>query len=112
MMRMRTQQGLATVEFAIVAPLLVFLMLAVAEFGRAFVHYTVLANSARDAARYLASKALLGSTGLVEVSSSLRSETQNLSVYGNTGATGSPLLPSYSTSHVTVAEEAANNVSV
>ena len=42
------------VEFAIALPLLLLLLLAVAEFGRMLSHYNSLLQANRDAARYLA----------------------------------------------------------
>ncbi len=52
----RAQQGVALVEFALVLPLLLLLCLTVVELGRAFWHYKVLVQSAREAARYLAAQ--------------------------------------------------------
>lgn len=50
------QTGVALVEFALVLPLLLLLSLTVAELGRAFWHYKVLVQSARESARYLAAQ--------------------------------------------------------
>jgi len=72
----------------------------------------VLANSARNAARYLAGKAIPNNTGVVSITSAVRTETQNLAVYGNAMGTGSAKLPALSTSHVTVTDEGAGDVSV
>ncbi len=105
-------RGVATVEFAIAIPLLLFLMLAVTELGRAFVQYTVLANSARNATRYLAGKAIFGGTGTVLITGPLRTETQNLVVYGNADGTGLPKLPALSTTQVTVTDEGTGDVSL
>ncbi len=52
----RAQRGAALVEFALVLPLLLLLCLTVVELGRAFWHYKVLVQSAREAARYLAAQ--------------------------------------------------------
>ena len=38
----RRARGLAAVEFVVLAPFMLFLMLAGAELGRAFVHYQTL----------------------------------------------------------------------
>jgi Flp pilus assembly protein TadG len=111
-MRRGAQRGVATVEFTIAVPLLLFLLLLIAEFGRAFIQYTVLSNSVRDAARFLAGRALLGTTGQVDISTTLRNQTRNLAVFGNTSGTGRAMLPSYTVNHVTVDEGAANNVTV
>jgi Flp pilus assembly protein TadG len=106
------ERGLATVEMAIALPLLIFLIFAVTEVGRAFVQYTVLANSVRNAARYLASTALLGSSGVISISDQLRLQAQNLAVYGNVNGAGSAKLPSYRTNQITVGSDASGNVSV
>src|SRR5438093_1490490 len=47
----RSRQGTATVEFAIVAPLLVFLMLGMVEYGRLVMVQQMLTNAAREGAR-------------------------------------------------------------
>lgn len=51
------QSGLAIVELTIVLPILLFLMLAVAEFGRALYYYNTLEKAARDGLRYVADHA-------------------------------------------------------
>jgi hypothetical protein len=51
--RLRRQSGAALVEFALVLPTLLLLVLMVTELGRALWHYKVLAQSVREAARYL-----------------------------------------------------------
>lgn len=50
------QAGAALVEFALVLPVLLLLSLTVSELGRAFWHYKVLVQSARESARYLAAQ--------------------------------------------------------
>ena len=49
----RFERGVAAVEFVVTAPFLVFLMLAVAEVGRALVHYSTLSYGVRDSARFV-----------------------------------------------------------
>jgi hypothetical protein len=72
----------------------------------------MLADAAWDADRYLASNALLGSSGVVNLSAPLTAAAQNLVVYGNVAGTGAPLLPQLTPGQVTVASDASNNVSV
>jgi Flp pilus assembly protein TadG len=109
----RRQKGLAIVEFTIVLPLLLLLMLATAEFGRAFFQYNTLTKSVRDGTRHLSNYALNGATGLIEISTELESETKNLVVYGNKGGNGNALLPGLTTEMVTFEPPpAGNNVSV
>lgn len=57
-------RGLALVESAIALPLLLIFLVAAAEVGRAFVQYTVLSHHAHGAARYLAERAIDGTTGV------------------------------------------------
>jgi Flp pilus assembly protein TadG len=106
----RHTRGIATVEATIALPLLLLLMFATAEFGRAFVQYTTLANSVRNAARHVAGRALLGTTQTVFISPALLAEARNLAVYGNEAGSGSPRLPGFSTGQVTVSDAGENNV--
>jgi len=100
------------VEFVIVLPICLLLMMATAEFGRAFMHYNTLTKSIRFAVRYVASNALPGQTGVVSISGAVQTETQNLVVYGNTLGTGSVLLPGLTTAAVTVTDVGGGNVSI
>jgi len=109
---MRRQRGTAMAEFVIGVPILLFLLYCVVELGRAFVQFSLLADAARDADRYLASNALLGSTGVVNISAAMSTAAKNLVVYGNPAGTGSPLLPGLATGQVTVANDASNDVSI
>ena len=79
----RGQRGLAMVEFALALPLLVLLLLTVSEIGRMLLQYNSLLQANRDAVRYVAGKAFDRTQGRVEVSATLRTETQNLAVYGS-----------------------------
>ena len=56
--------GLALVETAIALPVLLLLLVATVEVGRAFVQFTVLSHHVHGAARYLAERALDGTTGV------------------------------------------------
>jgi Flp pilus assembly protein TadG len=100
------QRGLAMVELTIAAPLLLLLLYAIAEFGNMLYQYALLANAARDADRYLGANALSDSSGVPIMSATLITATQNLVVYGNTGGSGSPLLPALAVAQVTVATQA------
>jgi len=100
------------VEFVVGAPILLLLLFSVTEVGEIFLQASRLADAARDADRYLASKALLGSTGVVNLSGGVLAAAQNLAVFGNPNGTGAPLLPNLSTAQVTIGRDAANNVSV
>lgn len=97
------QAGVAMVEFAIVLPLLLLLMLGVAEIGRAMVRYNALTKAVQAGARYAAGYALLGTTNMVQISATLTNETRNVVVYGNAAGTGSPALQGLSVSQITIA---------
>lgn len=100
------------VEFVVGAPILLLLLYGVTEVGSMFVQSSRLADAARAADRYLASNALQGSTGVVNLSAQVINAAQNLAVYGNANGAGAPLLPDLATSQVTIASDASNNVSV
>ena len=90
------------IELAIVLPVVLMLIIATAELGRAFWQYNTLTKSVRDAARYASAQGLFGSTGVVIVTNDLRTEVQNLVVYGNTAGAGTPVLNGLSTAGVTL----------
>ena len=52
--RLQDQRGAAAVEFAFIVPLLVLLVLGIAEFGRAFQVQGTLSAAAREGARVMA----------------------------------------------------------
>lgn len=95
------QRGIATVEFAIVAPLLLLLMLATAELGRAFYTYNTLTKTVRDGARY-ASIAALNGAKVIDLTPQIQTDTKNVVVYGNTTPDGQPVLQGLSTGQVEV----------
>ena len=98
----RHDRGVATVEMAIALPLLLLLMLAVAEFGRMISQYDTLNKAVRDGARYAASVSSFGSTGLVYVTPAIQSAVTNLVVTGNVAGSGAALLPGLVPTDVTV----------
>jgi Flp pilus assembly protein TadG len=108
----RCQRGVAMVEFVVGAPILLLLLYGICELGQMFIESSMLADAAQNANRYLASNALLGSTGVVNLSGPLINAGQNLVVYGNVNGTGTPLLPQLAPGQVTIASDADNNVSV
>ncbi|MNZ51889.1 TadE-like protein [compost metagenome] len=95
------QRGLAMVEFAIAAPILLLLLLAIGEFGRLLSHYSMIQQSSRDAARYLAHHALNNTTGTLYLtndpnnseSESLKATARNLAIYGKPNVSSKLLLP-------------------
>ncbi len=94
----RFQSGAALVEFAIILPLLLLLVLGICEFGYAFYHLNILNKSVQDGARYFSDPqyARKGATnGPINVLTNdvNITNTNNLVIYGNTSGTVPQLLP-------------------
>jgi Flp pilus assembly protein TadG len=106
------QRGLAVVEFVATAPFVLFLLLASAEVGRAFIHYATLTYAVRDATRFVTTNSINGTTGVVELSGTVISQAQNLAVYGHVGGTGNARLPSFQPSQVAVTDVGSSNIRV
>ena len=106
------QHGVAMVEFAIVLPLILLLIVGVTEMGRAMVRYNALTKSVRDGVRHAAAYALLGSTGTVNIDAQLTNEVRNLVVYGNIAGTGTPILEGLNTSQIQLVDSGGGQVRV
>jgi Flp pilus assembly protein TadG len=78
----RAQQGVAMVEFAVALPLLLLLLLGIAELGRMLYQYNSLLQASRDAGRFVAGKAWNTTLGQVVLTSNVQTQAQNLAVYG------------------------------
>lgn len=98
----KKQQGIAAVEFAIVLPVMLFLMLGTAEFGRVFYQYTTLSKAVQSGARY-ASKQLLKNSELANLDSAFVKRVQNFVVYGNEMGTGTAVLDGFAATGTNVA---------
>lgn len=109
--RAHKQRGVATIEFAICAPVLFLMMLATAELGRAMFQYNTLVKTVRDGARYVATNAAVGTTRVVSISTDRRNETINLVRTGNVAGTGAALLPGLGTVEVADAHNGFVSVS-
>ena len=97
------QRGMAVIEFTLVLPLLLLLMLGAAELGHAFYQYNTLTKAVRDGTRYLSANALLGSTGVISISNLLRTNAINLVIYGKTTSSDTPLISDFTdTNAVTI----------
>ena len=109
----RTRQtGTAALELAIALPVLLLLLLVTAEVGRLLSQYDTLTKSVRNGARYLASNALGGTTGVVVISPQVQTQTQNLVVTGNINGSGAAVLPNFVATNVTVTTVDSTHVSV
>lgn len=90
MINRHAQKGVAVVELALLLPTLLLMMFIVTELGRALMQYNTVVKSVRDAARYLS----------IQLPGTKQAEARNLVVYGNTGGTGSALVPGLTTTLV------------
>jgi hypothetical protein len=99
------------VEMAAVVPVMLILLLGVAELGRALFQYTALVKTVRDGARYCAGQALFGDTGVVRITGALSLRTKNLVVSGDTGG-GPSLLPGLAPANITVTDAGGNHIRV
>jgi len=106
------QQGLAMVEFTLVLPVLLLLMLAFGEFGRMLYQYNVLLQASRDADRFVASQAWDSTLGKVALSDTLQTQTKNVAVYGVPANTGTAVVSGLTTGNVVVAAVGADHVRV
>ncbi len=109
----QAQQGVAMVEFAIALPLLLLLLLGIAEFGRMLYQYNSLLQANRDAVRYLAGEAWNGNLGQVVIDPVVEARTKNLAVYGvPVPMSGSEVVPGLTTANVTVGAVGSEHVQV
>ena len=93
---LRCQRGVAAVEFAITAILLVMIIFGVSQLGRATYQYNTVAKNTRAAARYLAQFASGDATATAAA--------KCLVVYGRTTCGGTALVPGLTTAMVTVCD--------
>ncbi|GFE85697.1 TadE/TadG family type IV pilus assembly protein [Steroidobacter agaridevorans] len=100
----RRQRGLATVEFALCAPVLFLLLFATAEVGRVLFQYNTLVKAVRDGARY-AVTAATNTSGVVSITPAMSSATRNLVVTGNIAGSGAPVLPELTVAAVDVTDD-------
>lgn len=98
------QQGSSTVEFAIVLPLLLLLVVMVSEFGIMYYRLNAVTKSVQIAARYLSDN---DTTPPPDVTTA-----KNLAVYGNSLGTGTPIVPSFAIANLTVTNPDALHVQV
>ena len=105
------QRGVAAIEMAITLPFLLMLLLATAEFGRAFFQYNTLTKSVQTGVRFLADNAKDG-FGLMDLTNDKRTAVKNLVVYGNTAGGSDPLLPGLDLASVTVSQLDASHIEV
>lgn len=103
--------GLAIVEFTIVLPVLLILLLACGELGRVMLQYNALTKSVRDGGRYLAETARNGA-GVIDISAGDQDIAENLIVYGSPVAGDSALLPDLDADDITITEVDSDHISI
>jgi Flp pilus assembly protein TadG len=106
------ERGVAMVEFTVVLPLVLALILGVTEIGRAMIRYNALTKAVQDGARYAASLALRGTTGTVNVDPQLEADVRNLVAFGNTAGSGNPVIDGLAPGQVTIVQTAPQEIRV
>jgi Flp pilus assembly protein TadG len=107
----RRQSGLAMVEFALSAPVLLLLMFGTFEFGHFLIQYSTLNDAVRNASRYVAGQGLYGTTQTLKTGgdwSSLVTQGTNLAVFGNIAGTPPAVLPSLNAGDIIMTPDTAN----
>lgn len=105
------QGGAALVETTLCLPVLLFLMIIGGEITNAFIQHNTLTKAVRDGARHTSAAAINGAK-VLDLTTTIVNEARNLVVYGNTSGSGSPVLPGFDVSAVTVADIGSNNIEV
>lgn len=90
------QQGVALVELAISLGVLVAIAFGITEFGRAIYQYDTLAKAARDAVRYLSTRA--------PGDLAAQDQARCLAVFGNPACAGNALVPGLTTAMVGICD--------
>lgn len=106
------QRGAVLAETAVVLPLLIFVIILTAEVTNAFVDHNTLTKSVRSGARHVASNAVLGTTGVVQLRPQLITEAQNLVVYGSISGGVTAIISGLEIGDVQVQALGGDNISV
>ena len=93
-MRAQRQQGVALVEFALIVPLILIIVLVTADVGRALYQYNRIVKSVRNASRYL--------TTQPPDDAVVAGRARKLVVYGNVGGTGNAIDPGVTESKILI----------
>ena len=86
-MSMVKQKGASTVEFAMLVPLLLLLVVMVSEFGIMFYRLNAVTKSVQDAARYLSDVSVNPNLALTN------DQVKNLVCFGTIDGTGTEIVP-------------------
>jgi Flp pilus assembly protein TadG len=106
-MRKIKQKGSSTVEFAIMLPLLLLLVVMVAEFGILFYRLNAVTKSVQIAARYLSDVSVNNANTDTD-----KTKARNLAVYGNAAGTGTPVVPGFTAANIVITNPISQHVQV
>ena len=95
------QKGSSTVEFALLMPLLLLLIVMGSEFGIMFYRLNALTKSVDIAARFLS-----------DVENTSTATAKNLAVYGNPTGSGSAIVPGLTVANIVISNPNAQHVQV
>lgn len=97
----KKQHGLAAVEMIISIPVLLLVMMAITEFGNAFIRYNTLNKMVQNGVRY-ATTNISGSASYDQIADV--GEIKNIVIYGHSsvGESSTPMVEDVSTADVTV----------
>jgi len=85
-------RGVAAVEFVITVPVLILLMLAVAELGRALIYFDTLSYSVRSGARFATENVMRAGKLRDDLVADKAGTVRNLVIFGTDTDGGEPLL--------------------
>jgi len=87
----RKQQGLAMIEFALVFPFLLLVLVSTAEIGFMMQQQSTLIKSVETGARFISVNTTNGS-GIVSITAETLQNTRNMVMYGNASGDGDPII--------------------
>lgn len=93
------QKGSSTVEFAMMLPLLLLLVVIASEFGVMFYRLNAVTKSTQIAARYLSDVSVNNGYSATD-----RTNAQNLAVYGNSAGTGAAIVPGLTPANIAITD--------
>jgi Flp pilus assembly protein TadG len=102
-MSMNKQKGVSTVEFAMLVPVLLLLVVMVSEFGMMFYRLNAMTKSVQVAARYLSDISVNPNIALTDA------QVKNLICSGTIGGSGTEIVPDCNTKLVLTSPSAAAN---
>lgn len=99
-------RGVASVEFTILMAFLYMpLVLGTVEIARIFYQYNTLAKSVRQSVKYISRTSVTAPTYNTEVG-----YAKCFAAFGNTGCTGSPIVPGLTTAKITIVTTNAGSI--